>query len=120
MKNLLSFKNIAAFIFSTLLFSATAFGHGGSHHPISPEKAQFVATKVANQFTTVDPGLGFGKLPESWLDLPTAQASIHQKGKGYYIVKLDNSAEKKSLFVLMAISGEVYDANFSGEFNGLK
>jgi Family of unknown function (DUF6488) len=120
MKNLLNLKNIAVFIFSTVLFSATAFGHGGSHNPISPEKAQFVATKLANQFTTMDPGLGFGKLPESWLDLPTAQASIHKRGKGYYIVKLDNSADKKSLFVLMAISGEVYDANFSGEFKGLK
>lgn len=113
-------KHLIAFIMSTLLFSATAFGHGGSHHPISPEKAQFIATQVANQFTQSDPGLGFGQLAASWLDLPATQTSIHKKGKGYYIVKLENSAEKESLFVLMAVSGEVYDANFSGEFKGLK
>lgn len=111
---------ILSTIFSTALFSTTALGHGGSHHPISPEKAQIVATKLANQFTTLDPGLGFGKLPQSWLDLPATQASTHKSGKGYYIIKLDNKTEKKSLYVLMAISGEVYDANFSGDFKGLK
>jgi hypothetical protein len=120
MKQFFSLKQIAAFIISCVLFSATAFGHGGSHNPISAEKAQVIATKVANQFTASDPGLGFGKLPQSWLDIPAAQISLHKKGKGYYIIKLDNSEEKKSLFVLMAISGEVYDANFSGEFKGLK
>lgn len=120
MKQLFALRKIATLILTTVLFSATAFGHGGSHGPISPEKAQVVATKLANQFTAMDPGLGFGKLPLSWLDLPTTQSSMHKQGKGYYIVKLDNSDEKKSLFVLMAISGEIYDANFSGEFKGLK
>lgn len=111
---------ILSTMISTALFSNTALGHGGSHHPISPQKAQVVAVKLANQFTTLDPGLGFGKLPQSWLDLPITQASIHASSQGYYIIKLNNNAEKKNLYVLMAVSGEVYDANFSGEFKGLK
>ncbi|MBL4798135.1 MAG: hypothetical protein JKY50_12020 [Oleispira sp.] len=114
-------KQLFALLISCVLFSATAFGHGShSHDPISPEKAQVVATKVANQFTSMDPGLGFGKLPLNWLDLPAEQSSMHKKGKGYYIVKLDNSDEKKSLYILMSITGEVYDANFTGEFKDLK
>lgn len=120
LKQSLNLKHIAALIISSVLFSATAFGHGGSHEPISAEKAQVVATKVANQFTAMDPGLGFGKLPLNWLDLPTEQSSLHTSGKGYYIIKLDNSDEKKSLYVLMSITGEVYDANFTGEFENLK
>jgi hypothetical protein len=120
LKQLVTLKQLAALIISCVLFSATAFGHGGSHNPIPPAKALIVATNVANQFTTMDPGLGFGQLSKSWLNLPAAQSSLHKKGKGYYIVKLDNSEEKKSLFVLMAITGEVYDANFSGEFENLK
>jgi len=121
MKQLVSLKQIAAFIISTVLFSAVAFGHGShSHSPISPEKAQVVATNVANQFTSMDAGLGFGQLPLNWLDLPAEQSSLYKSGKGYYIVKLDNSDEEKSLFVLMSITGEVYDANFTGEFKGLK
>lgn len=120
MKPLFSLKQLFALILSSVLFSATAFGHGGSHGPISAEKAQVVATKVANQFTSMDPGLGFGKLPLNWLDLPAEQSSLHISGKGYYIIKLDNDDEKKSLYVLMSISGEVYDANFSGEFKDLK
>ena len=121
MKQLFNLKQLAALIISSVLFSATAFGHGShSHDPISPEKAQEVATKVANQFTSMDPGLGFGKLPLNWLDLPAEQSSMHKKGKGYYIVKLDNNDENKSLYVLMSITGEVYDANFTGEFKDLK
>jgi hypothetical protein len=120
LKQLVKLKQLFALLISCVLFSASAFGHGGSHGPISPEKAQVVATKVANQFTSMDPGLGFGKLPLNWLDLPTAQSSLHTSGKGYYIIKLDNNDEKKSLYVLMSIAGEVYDANFSGEFKGLK
>jgi hypothetical protein len=120
LRSILSLKSIAALIISTVLFSATAFCHGGSHGPISPEKAQVVATKVANQFTQNDAGLGFGKLALNWLDLPAEQSSIHKEGKGYYIVKLDNSDENKSLYVLMSITGEVYDANFTGEFKDLK
>lgn len=113
-------KQLFALVISCILFTSTAFGHGGSHDPIAPETAQKVATYVANQFTEMDPGLGFGKLPQSWLNLSVDHASMHKKGKGYYIVKLDNTKEKKSLYVLMAISGEVYDANFTGEFKGLK
>lgn len=125
LKPTLSLKPIAALIistiFSTVLFSAAAFGHGShSHGPISAEKAQVVATEVANQFTQNDAGLGFGKLPLNWLDLPAEQSSMHKEGKGYYIVKLDNSDENKSLYVLMSDSGEVYDANFTGEFKDLK
>ena len=113
-------KQLFVLILSCVLFSAAAFGHGGSHGPISGEKAQIVAVDVANQFTTLDPGLGFGQLTKSWLNLPPAQSSLHVTGVGYYIVKLDNNEEKKSLFVLMAVTGEVYDANFSGEFKDLQ
>lgn len=113
-------KQLSALILSSILFSATAFGHGGSHGPISAEKAQIVATNVANQFTTSDSGLGFGQLSTSWLNLPAAQSSLHEAGEGYYIIKLNNKEENKSLFVLMDISGEIYDANFTGEFKDLK
>jgi hypothetical protein len=113
-------KQLLVLILSGVLFSTNAFSHGGSHGPISAEKAQIVATDVAKQFTTSDPGLGFGQLSTSWLDLPAAQSSLHEAGVGYYIIKLNNKEENKSLFVLMDISGEIYDANFTGEFKDLK
>lgn len=113
-------KQLFALMISCVLFSATAFGHGGSHAPVPPEVAKQVAGNVAQQFTQQDPGLGFGKLPDNWSALPQDQISIFKQGKGYYIVEVKNAAEEKSLYVLMAISGEVYDANFTGEFKGLK
>lgn len=113
-------KSFIAIILSYLLISAPALGHGGSHAPVPPEVAIKIASSVAKQFTEIDPGLGFGILAANWANLPKEQVSIFKKGKGYYIVEVSNSVEKKSLFVLMAVSGEVYDANFSGEFKGLK
>jgi len=54
------------------------------------------------------------------VQLPLSDKRIHKKGDGYYIVGLTNIKEEKSLFILMSISGEVYDANFTGNFPGLK
>ena len=114
-------KNII-FLISLLVMahSQTLFAHGGGHGPISEKRAIDVATFTVNQFVQFDAGLGFGKLNKSWNAIPTAEKRIHRKGDGYYIVSSINKNEGKTLYVLMSIGGEVYDANFSGEFKGLK
>lgn len=94
--------------------------HPGGHGPVSEELAVMIATDIAEQFVSQDPGLGFGKLSASWKNLPQEAKRTHIKGNGYYIIALDNRAKGKTLYVLMSIEGEVYDANFSGEFPGLK
>lgn len=46
--------------------------------------------------------------------------TIHKKSSDYFIVSVANTAEAKALYVLISSSGEVYDANFTGEFDGLE
>lgn len=106
--------------FLALLFPVSSFSHPGGHGPVSEQEAVYLANQVAHQFVEFDPGLDFGKLSSSWLNLPQADQRIHKRGNGYYIVALENRKEKRTLYLLMSIEGEIYDANFSGVFADLK
>ena len=59
-------------------------------------------------------------LDEAWGNTPNSAKSISKKGNGYSVVKFDSKDAKKTLYVLLSDVGEIYDANFSGEFSGLK
>ena len=99
-------------------FSANAHSGGHGEIVLNESQAISVAHTVIVQFITQDPGLGFGKLDSSWKALPAAAKKIHRKKDDYYIVGLTNG--NKTLYVLISIFGDVYDANFTGEFEGLK
>ncbi|MDH5570677.1 MAG: DUF6488 family protein [Gammaproteobacteria bacterium] len=112
-------KNIV-FVISLLFISQLAYAHGDGHGPVSERQAIALASKTVSQFAGYDPGLGFGKLVESWRNISPGNKKMHQKGDGYYIVSIANDEQGKTLYVLLSISGEVYDANFTGIFPGLK
>ena len=103
-----------------LLQTPNALAHGGGHGPISPTNALSIAVDAAEQFASFDSGLGFGKLNSSWQGLPLDTSKIETTGDGYYIVSVVNKEQGKTLYVLMATSGDIYDANFSGEFPKVK
>lgn len=102
------------------LYSANSFSHSGGHDPVSEKEAIFIASNVVIQFVNSDAGLGFGKLKKSWKNISEDNKRIHVKADGYYIVSFNNKTEDKTLYFLLSRSGEVYDANFKGEFKGLK
>lgn len=111
-----------SFILSLALLTCTqlVFAHGGGHGPIKETQAIAVASRTMDQFVYHDSGLGFGKLDKSWNDVSENDKRIHDKGDGYYIVSATNQQQGKTLYILMSVSGEVYDANFNGVFPGLK
>ena len=113
-------KIILLLSFLVIAHSQSVIAHGGGHGPISEDRAIDVASFTVNQFVHFDAGLGFGKLNKSWNDISTDEKRIHRKGDGYYIVSAANKKDGKTLYILMSIGGEVYDANFNGEFPGLK
>lgn len=113
-------KLVSIFALLVMLQAQNVLAHGGGHGPISPRKAVSVALDAADQFTTFDSGLGFGKLGSSWKGLSRDASKIVTKGKGYYIVSVANKAEDKTLFVLMSVAGDIYDANFTGDFPKVK
>ena len=104
----------------TLIVSQPSFAHSDHHHgPISEAAAQTLAQDVVENLSSRDAGLGFGQLPKSWVSVPSKNVAISKKGTGYYIVSVLNDAEKKTLYILMSDGGEVYDANFAGDFEAL-
>lgn len=115
MKTLVSVLLVGA-LYSTSL----AMAHEGHDHSFITEPA---ATEVGKNYsvhlTQEDGGFGFGKLPESWRKVPAKNAKLHKNGDGYYIVTIVNEVEQKTLYVLMTSNGDVYDANFTGEFKRL-
>ncbi len=111
---------LTALILLTLLTSQTLLAHSDhGHGPISESSAQSLALDVAINLSSRDAGLGFGQLPKTWAAIPVSNVVISKKGKGYFIVSVLNESEKKTLFILMSTGGEVYDANFSGVFEGI-
>lgn len=109
------------FTFILLAGFQQAFAHSDHAHESIPEASALqLAKEATTQLTEKDAGLGFGKLAESWKAIPAAAVKMHKKGSGYFIVSVANATEAKTLYVLISSDGEVYDANFTGEFDGLE
>ncbi|MES2824223.1 MAG: DUF6488 family protein [Pseudomonadota bacterium] len=121
-------KTLATFFFLSLLGTAQQVAAHADHDhapatkkaPITEQAAINMGRDVAAQLSMKDGGLGFGKLPVSWSNLPAKNIKLHKKGEDYYIVAVANESDKKTLYVLMSTEGEVFDANFTGEFKNLK
>ncbi|HEY9033784.1 MAG TPA: DUF6488 family protein, partial [Pseudomonadales bacterium] len=84
------------------------------------DEAINIARSVAVRLTESDQGMGFGRLDGSWTQLGANDTAISKSGPGYYIVALKNMAEDRTLYVLMSNTGDVYDANFTGLFDGIQ
>jgi hypothetical protein len=117
-------KLLLALLFScTFFISQHAAAHGDHEYQeprlISEPVALIIAQRATTSMTRKDAGLGFGQLQQSWSAVPKDDMAIHKKGSGYYVVSVFNKGEEKTLYVLMSQVGEVYDANLTGEFDGI-
>lgn len=99
------------------LFSAVQAHEGHEHGPVTMKKATEIALAVARDGSAkAQPALDLGQLDKTWGKLPAEAAKIIENGRGYYVVKVDNSAQSKTLYVRVLLDGRVDAANFSGEF----
>lgn len=99
--------------------------HGHSHSTTKPKSLGSkelisLASKHVIAMVSIKHSIEKAPLASSWTKIPDTQKSIAKKGADYSIVKFEDSAAKKSLFILVSETGELYDANFTGEFKGLK
>ncbi len=111
---------LLALLLVWLIQPSSVLAHPGDHGPVNENQAMGIALYTADQLVEFDAGLGFGRLDASWQNLPVEVTRIHVRGNGYFIVGVENTFENRTLFVLMSDVGEVYDANFTGEFEGLE
>lgn len=111
---------VSALLFSALCSVSVVKAHEGHEHTyITETTAIAVGQGYAVQLAEQDAGYGFGKLPESWRKVSAKNVKLHRKGDGFYIVAVTNQAEQRTLYVLMTSNGDVSNANFTGEFEGL-
>lgn len=113
-------KKIAAlFLMGLLCNVSSVFAHEGHAH-VNDQSVLPIALEAAADLSKKDQGLGFGQLSASWSHLPFKSAKVHKKYAGYYVVGVTNDAEKKTVYFVISEDGEVYDANFTGEFKNLQ
>ncbi len=131
--------NIKALAFAfTLAITTTPLAYAGSDHDHGHSHGDGTHThsKQANRIDDTGALIAASKgiaaiieqkqlvegslLDGTWGNTLDADKKISKKGKGYYIVSFDNKASNKMLYVLISDTGEIYDANYSGKFEGLK
>src|SRR4051812_20047725 len=83
-------KKLTSLLFIGLIFCTQLVLAHENHATLSEPDLQKIGKEAAANLTTQDPGLGFGKLPASWNDVPLKKAKIHKKYHGYTVVAVTN------------------------------
>ncbi|MCE3252558.1 MAG: hypothetical protein K0Q67_1578 [Cellvibrio sp.] len=107
------------FIASVVLWilSPWAQAHEGHEHmPVSIKKAVEIALATTRAYTLAPPPFDLSQLDQSWRELPASAAQIHENGRGYYVVRVENPARAKTLYLRILLNGNIDGANFSGDF----
>lgn len=102
---------------SPLIAQAHIGGHGEiSEVDVIPMASEHVAALIEDGVELPE----IGKLDKGWRNVDPSNKKIDQKGDGYYVVSFAHPKEEKTLYLLLSLSGDLYDANFTGKFEGLK
>jgi hypothetical protein len=123
MKYLLPTTLFFVALFTTpLAFAGPGHGHshGAPRAKIDDAGAMKAATKGVEAIVEKKHLIDGSVLGADWGKVAEEDKTISEKGNGDYIVKFDNKATSKALYVLLSDVGAVYDANFTGKFEGLK
>lgn len=113
-------KLFAALLLSACLFAAPAsYGHG-DHNPLPPISESAVLDQSKKDLAIIVDNKE--KVEEQLLDASWKEINdpmFHQKGDGYYVVAFKHPKQEKTVYLLMANTGEFYDVNFTGTFKGI-
>lgn len=95
----------------------SALAHEGHDHgPVSIKSALEIALKTAREYTqSPSPFMG-ERLAPGWAQLGSADARIHENGRGFYWVVLHNPQERRDLYIKILLDGEIAAATFDEKF----
>ncbi|HSX84267.1 MAG TPA: DUF6488 family protein [Cellvibrio sp.] len=88
---------------------------GHDHMPVNMKKAVEIAIATTRAYTLAPPPFDFPQLDQSWRELPESAAQIHENGRGYYVVRVENPVQAKILYLRILLDGNIDGANFSGD-----
>ena len=109
-----------------LVSTVSAYAGPGHHHDsytsepkkLNEEEVLANAKKILPQLVEQGFEVNGTALDESWKG-GSLNSKVKEQGPDYYIISFKGDS-KKILFLLMSWSGDLYEANFSGKFDGLK
>jgi len=112
-------KYIITTLISLILSSSLTLAHGGGHKKIKDSQIIEYSDRNISIVVNKEVKIEGDKLDKSWLTIPGSNKKIHKRGNGYYIITFKNDQNHKTLYILLSEEGELYNANYSGKFDGL-
>ncbi|PJZ79209.1 DUF6488 family protein [Leptospira meyeri] len=110
-----------AFLISGMFITSSKYAHDHhSHEKLNKDGILLSASKGVSALVSRREKIEGIELNGTWIDKSTTSKEIKKEGKGYYIVSFSNEKVGKILYILISDEGTIYDANFSGQFPGLK
>lgn len=109
------------FLFWVILVGGLGIQSAGAHEghdhvPVSLKSALEISLKTVKKYVRTESPFAIGKLPSSWAACTEADASIHENGRGYYVVAVNNPQKSKTLYLKILLDGSIAGANYTGEF----
>ena len=112
---------ILSYISVLLLSVSTAHAHIGGHGYLMEEKEIIpVATEHVAFLIQEKQEMGDAGVLDSKWNKVTKEHKTMTKYEGFYVVRFDHPKEKKSLYLLLANTGDLYGINYTGIFEGLE
>lgn len=109
------------FLLSTVNVNAGTDHHHGSHssepRALNEEEVLVKAKKILPQLVEQGFKINGTALNESW-KRSVLNSKIIAQGSDHYIISFDGNNEQ-TLYFLMSSSGNFYEANFTGAFEGI-
>lgn len=108
-------------VLSIIVWMALSLHHalaheGHDHAPVSIKSALEIALKTAREYTqSPSPFIG-ERLAPGWAQLGSADARIHENGRGFYWVAVHNPQELRDLYIKILLDGEIAAATFDEKF----
>ena len=128
--NIKTFTKIAC---TLILFNApkadagAGHSHDGSTHEhhktvqmIDENSAIIIASRALAILVEQKQSIAGEPLNAAWKETAQTNKKVKKKGHDYYIISFDHNEFEESLYILLSNKGELYDANYSGHFEGLK
>ena len=110
-----------------ITYAGSDHSHGGGAHAhnapaqmIDENSAIAAASSAVTMLVEQKQSVEGAPLNAAWKETVEADKKIIKKGNGYFIISFDNKSVEKTLYFLLSNTGEIYDANYSGKFEGLK
>ena len=110
-------------LFILLCLISVSFAHFGGHGDgeevsLSWNEVISVATHHVADLIKLQVDLkDIGVLDKSWNDVAPSAKKFDKRESGDFIVSFAHPVEKKTLYLLLSPFGDLYEVNFSGNFN---